>query len=287
MSILGFRWPRGDAQALPAEIGFLAGQGFAPASLVKAAAIAESSGTDAATALMMSGLMSEVAYYRALARALDAPFLAGVLPLGSGARYPDSIVAGLAPLAPGACAAFVFAPRGGSIRELLDGRSPTGRMPAITTPTALRLAIFTLHPDGIAAFAADELQIRRPDWSLKTRPPPPVLACAGLALWTVAVGTASLHSSVLAGVWTLIQLSLLALLTFRIAALSVDPVDLSGSRSLPDRDLPVYTVLVALHREAPVLPRLVLALSRLDYPALWSKCTKEFRDDSRRSGLRC
>ncbi|HEX8417758.1 MAG TPA: glycosyltransferase family 2 protein, partial [Methylobacterium sp.] len=36
---------------------------------------------------------------------------------------------------------------------------------------------------------------------------------------------------------------------------------------LTDRDLPLYTVLVALHREAAVVPRLVGALSRLDYPA--------------------
>jgi len=233
---------------------------------VEAAAIAEASGTDAATALMMTGLMSETVYYRALARALDAPFLAEALPLGDGARYPDSLVAGLAPLRLGACATLVFAPRGGSIRELLEGRSPTGRMPAITTPTALRLAIFALHPEGIAAHAADELQVRRPDWALKTRPRPPVLACAGLGLWAAATGYAVLPASLLSGIWTSLQFGLLGLLTFRVAAVSVDPPAVKPP-PLPESELPVYTVLVALYREAPVLRRLLLALSRLDYPA--------------------
>lgn len=272
MSILGFRWPRGEVRALPVEIGFLAGQGFAPAPLLDAVAIAEASGTDAATALMMTGLMSETVYYRALARALDARFLAEPLPLGDGARYPDSLVASLAPLVPEACAGFVYAPRGRSIRELLEGRSPTGRMPAITTPTALRLAVFALHPDGIAAYAADELQVRRPDWALKTRPRPPVLACAGLGLWAAAIGYASLPASLLDGIWTSMQLGLLALLTFRVAAVSVDPLDVCPP-PLPDRELPVYTVLVALYREAPVLRRLLIALSRFDYPVLCSKLT--------------
>ncbi|WP_375408489.1 glycosyltransferase family 2 protein [uncultured Methylobacterium sp.] len=233
---------------------------------MEAAAIAEASGTDAATALMMTGLISESTYYRGLARALGAAFLAGSLPLGDGARYPDSLVAGLAPLTPGACAGFVYAPRGRAIRELLEGRSPTGRMPAITTPTAMRLAVFALHPGGIAAHAADELQVRRPDWALKTRPRPPVLACAGLGLWAAAIGYASLPASLLVGLWTSMQFVLLALLTFRVAAVSVDPLAVRPP-PLPDRELPVYTVLVALYREAPVLPRLLLALSRLDYPA--------------------
>lgn len=266
LSILGFGWPRGNARALPVEIGFLAAQGFAPAMLVEAAAIAEASGTDAATALMANGLMSEAAYYRALAQALGAPFIAELPSLGSGARYPDSIVAGLAPLAPGACSAFVFAPRGGAIRELLDGRSPTGRLPAITTPTALRLAVFAMHPGGIAAYAADELGVRRPEWALKTRAGPPVIACAGLALWVGVAALLSLPAVVLAGIWTLMQACLLALLTFRIAAVSIEPADVPPEE-LPDSELPVYTILVALHREAPVLPRLILALSRFDYPA--------------------
>lgn len=279
MSIPGFRWPRRDAgrpvrgetraggTRLPVEIGFLLAEGVAPAGLVEAAARAEACGSDAATVLVATGTVSEDAYYRALARALGAPFLSEPLPLGPGTRYPESLVAGLAPLLPGTGAAFVYAPRGRAIRELLEGRGPVGRMPAIATPTGLRRAVFAQNPAGIAAHAADDLQVRRPDWALKTRAPPPTLAAAGLGLWAVAVACLALPSPVLMGAWTLLQIGFLVLVTFRVAAVSVDPDPEATAPPLADIDLPIYTVLVALHRETAVVPRLILALGRLDYPA--------------------
>jgi len=43
----------------------------------------------------------------------------------------------------------------------------------------------------------------------------------------------------------------------------VTPEELAGLR---DEDLPVYTILVPLYKEAPVLPQLIQGLSNLDYP---------------------
>lgn len=65
--------------------------------------------------------------------------------------------------------------------------------------------------------------------------------------------------------WALVQLVFLAMVTFRIAAVAMEPPP--PPAPLPDVDLPVYTVLVALHREAAVVKRLIQALARLDYPA--------------------
>jgi cellulose synthase/poly-beta-1,6-N-acetylglucosamine synthase-like glycosyltransferase len=39
------------------------------------------------------------------------------------------------------------------------------------------------------------------------------------------------------------------------------------ARSVPDRDLPIYTILVPVYHEATVLPGLIASLTRLDYPA--------------------
>lgn len=50
----------------------------------------------------------------------------------------------------------------------------------------------------------------------------------------------------------------------RPVALEFTPEELA---TLPDAELPTYTILVPLYREALVLPRLVEYLSRLDYPA--------------------
>lgn len=268
LSILGFRLRHGQADALPAEIGFLLAQGVAPADLARAAAIGRSSGTDAATALLNTGLMAEATYYRALAQALGAPFLSDRIPLCASARYPDSLVAGVAPLAPGAPAALVFAPRGTAIVELLHGRSPTGRLPAITTPTALRHAVFAANPAGIAAYAADELQVRRPDWALKAGAKAPVLALAGVLAGAGLVAAALMPALIATVALTLVQVGFLSLVTFRVAAVVMEGriSPLPYCDPLPDRDLPVYTVLIALHREARVVPRLVHALVQFDYP---------------------
>ncbi|WP_244498781.1 glycosyltransferase family 2 protein [Methylobacterium sp. GXS13] len=64
------------------------------------------------------------------------------------------------------------------------------------------------------------------------------------------------------------QVLFLVMTTFRLVApviaapVTAEPVDL-----LAEAELPIYTVLVALHREAAVVPRLIQGLAALDYPA--------------------
>ncbi|WP_018044071.1 glycosyltransferase [Methylobacterium sp. 88A] len=269
MSILGFRSLRGETVALPPEIAFLLSHAASPMLLAKAAALARASGTDAATALIQSGLMDEERFYRALALTLGARYLGARLPLGAGARFPDSLVAGVAPLDPGTGAAFVYAPRGRAVVELLQGRSPTGLMPAITTPTALRHAIFAQRSVGVAAHASDDLLRRRPDWAYNAVPVAPLLALAGLVFGAFLFALACLPAFLVTAAWVLVQVGFLVLLTFRVAAIGptgrIAPEDTPGQR-MSDVDLPVYTVFVALYREAAVVPRLLEALTRFDYP---------------------
>lgn len=267
MSILGFPSAlRTGALPLPPDLAFLLGHGVDPATLVRAADRARAWGTDGASTLLALGAVTEETYYRALAAELGASFLAGPIPLGPGARYPESVVAGVAPLGPGAPAAYVLAPRGAAIAELLHGRSPTGRMPALTTPRTLREAVFSANPAGIAACAADSLQVHRPDWALKARPMGPTLAIGGLIAGLVVVAVVELPPALVLGLWTLAQGVLLAMVALRVAAISVE-ANGPATGPMSDAALPIYTVFVALHREAAVVPRLVAALSALDYPA--------------------
>ena len=245
--------PPATAGPLPPEIGFLVGRGFDPTSLARAAALARACGSDAATALLHAGLIDEAAYYRALAEALGVPFLDGDLPLGEGTRFPDSLVAGIAPLARPGPAAFVCAPRGPAIAALLR----EGTAMAMTTPGALRAAVFAANPAGIAAHAAETLQRQRPDWALGPGVQGPHLAILGLVLGAGGLAAGLAPAALLLGAWTLVQLVFLATVTFRIAAVSVE-AEPAPAAALSDRDLPVYTVLVALHREARVVPRLVI-----------------------------
>ena len=255
--------------ALPPEIAFLTAEGVDAALLRQAAALAEASGTDAATALLRAGLMDEEPYYRALARALEAAYLDGPIPLGMGARFPDSLSLGMAPLVSGASAPAVLAPRGRQIAELLAGRSPRGRMPAVTSPTRLRAALFAAVPQAIADYAADELEAKAPDRAFGSRPLGPALllialvACSGILVFA-ALPPALAQVAVVSA-----QSLFLAMATFRVAALFVraSTAPPPAASPLSDRDLPTYTVLVALYREARVVPRLVSALARFDYPA--------------------
>ncbi len=180
-------------------------------------------------------------------------------------------MAGLAPLAPGAVAPWVLAPRGRAIADLLDaaGRVP-GRaaVPAITSPTRLREAVFASVPGQVADHAAHDLRRHSPEraaapsrpsagcWSSPS-PSPPRSACARRCRAPLA------RAAMTAG-----QVLFLAMATLRIAALAIAaPVAAEAVAPLAEADLPVYTVLVPLHREAAVVPDLLRALSALDYPA--------------------
>ncbi|KNY20071.1 glycosyl transferase [Methylobacterium sp. ARG-1] len=253
--------------SLPPEIGFLLAEGVEARLLIRAARDAAAAGTDAATALLNAGLLDETAYYRALARKLGAPYLDGPIPFGLGLRFPDSLVAGLAPLAPGSVAPCVLAPRGRLIAELLDAPRRAA-MPAITSPTHLREAVFAAIPGAVADHAAQDLRRHMPEQAVPHEPASRWLLLLALASIAALCLFALLPPPLARAVTLAGQGLFLAMTTFRLTApviaapVAAAPVDL-----LPDAELPVYTVLVALHREAAVVPRLILGLAALDYPA--------------------
>lgn len=257
-----------DSAALPLEIAFLLAEGVEASLLGRAVALARASGTDAATALLNAGLIAEEDYYRALARSIGAPFLEGPMPFGPGLRVPDCLVVGMAPLVTGALAPCVLAPRGREIAEFLSGVGPAHRMPAITTPTRLRQAVFAARSETIARHAAEDLRTWAPNWAVAREPMTRWALFLGLCLCTGVALFSALPASVALGLTVAAQILFLAMATLRLGALLI-PVPVTPSADAPvlrDRDLPVYTVLVALHREARVVPRLVKALAGLDYP---------------------
>ncbi|MDP4005380.1 glycosyltransferase family 2 protein [Methylobacterium sp. NEAU K] len=252
--------------ALPPEIAFLLAEGIDGRLLARVAGAAAAAGTDAATALLNAGLMAETAYYRALARHLGAPYLDGPIPFGLGLRFPDSLVAGLAPLALGSVAPCVLAPRGRLIAELLDGPRRAA-MPAITSPTHLREALFAAIPEAVADYAAQELRRRAPERAASREPASRWLLVLALALTAALCLFAALPAPLALAVTLAGQCLFLAMATFRLTALVIAaPVAAGAVEMLTDAELPVYTVLVPLHREAAVVPDLIRGLAALDYP---------------------
>ena len=218
--------------------------------------------------LLNEGRIGEDDFYRALARHLGTDFLDGPIRLGADLRYPQVLTAGAAPLASDHPKRIVAAPRGVAIARLIEAASRLERPPAVTTPTRLREAVFARVGQTIADAASDGLARARPEWSCRPGPQTIDLTLAGLVLALVVLLTRlpTLTSLLLL---MLIQAGMLALLTVRLAAAGIAATETTDPAPdlLPDAALPTYTVLVALYREAAVVPRLVRALGRLDYPA--------------------
>ena len=239
----------------------------------RAATIARRCGTDAATVLLNEGLLSEEAFYRALARRLGATFLAGSFTIGEGVPYRRCLEAGAAPLVTSEGGeVLVAAPRGAAVARLIAA-DRTAQPLAITTPTALRQALFARHGATIAEDASETLGRLRPEWSCRPGPLAIDLVLAG-GVFALVVLLARLPTMAGFLLLLLIQGLMLTLLTFRLTAAGIGAVEILRAAEpekrpalLTDEELPTYTILIALYREAPVVPRLLGALRRLDYPA--------------------
>ncbi len=251
---------------LPIEIGFLADHGWSPDVLRYAARLAAKTGVGADEALVRSGLVKERDFYRALARELKVPF-ANEPRLSERSAFPESILAGLAPLAGGGIG-FALAPHGSQLARLLARRALLGSHLVLTTPAALKRAVFRVKGKAIARGAANGL----PDaaWRMSIRDGGTV---AQIVIAAILVGGLS-FAGPLVPHWALGALAIglgplfLTMVTFRLlaAAAAADVAPADGPERAEDATLPVYSVVVALHQERRVAARLVAALSRLDYP---------------------
>ncbi len=252
---------------IAAEISFLLEDGVAPSLLREGMRLAQISDVSPSEALLSHGLLDENTFFRALARVAGLPFLAA--PQASAAAlYPESIQAGLAPLderhAP---LHFAVAPTGPRLARLIADPPRDGAL-AVTTPAALRRAVFEARAHDIADEAANAL----PDEA-------PALSCRGAAsrgqLRTLAgigslllVGMASDFWISIALAASLLGILFLALANVRVAA-CLERAPVRPKARLPRREdssLPVYTLVVPLYREARVAEGLCRALMGLDYP---------------------
>ncbi|MBJ6124560.1 glycosyltransferase [Microvirga splendida] len=253
-----------QSTALPIEIGFLSHHGHAPEVLWQAAAFAQAAGVSADEYLIREGLIPEDEFYRALAAELGLPFLASPR-LSPKVRYPESILAGIAPLArpkPG----FVSAPRGSALAHLIRSRS-AGRLLAITTPTRLRKAVFRAQAPLIARRAAHDLADKAPDPA--TGISYGQIALLFVVLTLISFGLFHAPGPAIGVLGAAMGPLFLGVIVLRLATSGLsNPVEpLAQPPRAEDADLPVYTIIAALYREKRVVARFLEALARLDYPA--------------------
>jgi hypothetical protein len=250
------------------ELLFLLRHGVTALQLAAATIEARRTGASPERALIAGGVLSEDAFYRALAHECRMPFLLRPLVTCAAEDVPVVIATGHARAAPGQPYGTVVAPGPAAIR-LLAGLPLSDRVPrdfAMTTPRRLEAAVLGGAGPQVARHGSDSL----PDASGiasyrgEARPSEARIGLAGVATATTAtVIDPGMAMGLLQIVFSLLFLSAMAL---RLAAAAERP---SPHRTVvpPGIPVPPYSVLVPLYKEGDaVIGELLAALSRLDYP---------------------
>jgi len=258
------------------EYQFLLARHVDAATLARACALAEQWGVHPHHVLIANGWLREEDYYRALAETTSLSFKPC---LSHRESLPPAQSSPRQCLAQGLLQdrtrpkSYVFAPahlRPNMLRAVLAQLGP--KRFSLATPRAVRDAVYHHFAPALARGAVETLAARRPDLSARGRTVP--WQRAALLLGVAVALTALL----LAPTETVRTLTLLLALFFvpiialrACAAWALSRGALDARPQAPDRtadaSLPVYTILAPLYREAHMLPPLLAALRRLDWPA--------------------
>ncbi|HWK87171.1 MAG TPA: glycosyltransferase family 2 protein [Xanthobacteraceae bacterium] len=164
--------------------------------------------------------------------------------------------------------AITIAPRGLKLRDLaiVIRQNPELRKRLrLTSPERMAAYVRRLGAEALAEQAAEGLRDWRPDLSAAAHGKhglrKAALLCASFA---TLCGYFFPHES-LATVETILGGAFLAWITLRLHACQI-PRAKTIALDTQDRSLPYYTIVVALYREARVVPPLIEALRQIDYP---------------------
>ena len=256
---------------LPDALAFLPAYGVGRMILLAAAEEARRQAVPPEAALLASGALQERFYYQCLAHYLGAVFVEDAVMLGAAARYPYAAHSGIAPLDPRAGRRWLCAPRGPLLAELLTrarrGESFSADL-AVTTPSHLSQLLRAEAKTTVLWEASLGLANLDPSLSAKAGATPAQCASAMAAISAVSFAFGLSPASALAVAslsMTCFFLGSIWLRLFAGAASTACGREPFRPR-VEDRRLPVYSIVVALHKEARVVPQLIAALAALDYP---------------------
>jgi glycosyltransferase XagB len=253
---------------LPPEIGFLFRSGASAATLLQAMIEAAKCGVSCDEALIAEGLIEEEAFYRLLAHRVGATFLNEGIVVCGDIDAPLVVRTGLAPLAANSTGLrVVMAPRGRKLAKLLrevdSGKALEGL--AICSPRRFNEAVRQAAAPRLATAAARGLAAKDSSLSAHrrlSRGQRVLVALLALAaLVFVARGPGWLSCT---GWISLFAIFATAAVTRLIVA--VAPCRRLAAAALAENETPIYSIIVALRREANMVDRLLDGLDELDYP---------------------
>jgi len=248
-------------------LSFMAGSDTGQELIETALSLARKEGVSADAALLAHGLMDETLFYQCLARHLSVPFAGEPLLLDVGAAYAQAAEAGVAKIAHPQAATFLSVPRGKTLAALLRTKALNGRSLshlAITTPRLFAQSVRLSAERRLAANASFELMSA--DVNLSARSGMNFSQKMALAA-LFAVSFCAMHATIFLCVSFLLALLFFSACLYRvfIAAAAIG-AERKTHPPLADRELPRYTIVVALNKEARICRTLVERLERIDYP---------------------
>jgi cellulose synthase/poly-beta-1,6-N-acetylglucosamine synthase-like glycosyltransferase len=262
------------------EIAALASLGFGKPLIRRFARRAETNGTSLEAELLADGSIREDAYFAAMARFLRLPFAGHIDPadivdselLDVQLLRPNQIRLQHAKKAP-ETAIVPEAGRLAALAALLERLPALRQGLVITTPSQIRSAAWQAGAARRVKATISDLFETRSHSSARIVLSGKQGFIAGCLV--VILATALFLAPEIALLCLHLTLSLLYLssLALRVAALAhhkrqsrLPPVLQEEKKVATDAGLPVYTVMVALYREAAVVGQLVRSLERLDWP---------------------
>ncbi|MEA2952766.1 MAG: glycosyltransferase XagB [Alphaproteobacteria bacterium] len=223
--------------------------------------------------LLASRLIAEDDYVQALAASLNVVFdpLADTprsdCPLTDD-RLIDAVAAGLLPLQWGDDFVFVLAPRGVAARRMTSLAASgidLSRRFRFTSAERLQQFVAGHGDEALGRRAADGLRLARPDLSAAPRARRPIAAPL-ISVAALAVGLFAAAAPVIATINATLAAIFLAWSALRMFGGLVKHRKPNCRINLADSELPVYTIIAALYREAASVENLVASLRQLDYP---------------------
>ncbi len=230
-------------------------------------------GVGADRVLITAGLISEEHYLAALAAWLGVGYLPLenvprlACPLGD-LRLIDAAQAGVLPLTWADELIWVFAPRYLAARTLIRfvSRSPHLAHRIRLTSSGQLSRFIARHGDAaLGAIADRRLSTQWPQFSAAPHRRRPPLMLAATAFAVIAIGYLFPDPMRIA-IEAALAFGFLGWLALRIVGSFLTPPLVRPVR-IDDRHLPVYTIIVALYREAAAVEDLIRTLHELDYPA--------------------
>jgi glycosyltransferase XagB len=253
------------ARELPPELAFLASEGFSSEPLLNAISAAPKAVLPV-DQLLSQGKISEEIYYRALASHLGCQYYCGAPPFGRAFDPIKGLRCGVAPLESREVGPrMVIAPRAKFIPRLIEatcsGAIRSGSF-AVTSPQRFASLVCAHHGSDLLDVALGRLPSSLTAREGMTRCQ--IAAVVGAAVLALVLGVADfdgLQAVSSAILWFIFSASVMLR---SMAAVANGPA--IHPPELTDDELPNYTVVIALYREAGVVKDLVKAIDSFDYP---------------------